>query len=114
MGHLYEGFGLIDFLLFISGNIFNLLPLLAYYFIHRHFKSLWTLLMFYPILLATILDYIKEYFMQGYSASYSKTGELISQIEPSNMYMYVSYASGILQSIAVVGLLLFAINLNKK
>jgi len=98
----------------IFNFIFNLFPIIAYFLIHKKFKTNWTALIFYPAVLAIILDYIRQFFMQSYSASYSVTGVLIDEVEASKEYMYIAYASGILYSLSVVGLLLFAIDLHRK
>jgi len=93
--------------------IFNLFPLLAYFLIHKKFKTIWTSIMFYFMLIATIVEYIRDLFMNSGSTSYTETWQTIDIIEPSRMYMYSSYFSGFLQSLSVVALLLFAINLHK-
>lgn len=94
--------------------IFNLFPLLAYFLIHKKFKTIWTSIMFYCILIATIVEYIRDLFMNSGSTSYRETWQIIDIIEPSRMYIYTSYFSGFLQSLSVVALLFFAINLHKK
>ena len=70
--------------------------------------------MFYFMLIATIVEYIRDLFMNSGSTSYTETWKIIDIIEPSRMYMYSSYFSGFLQSLSVVALLFFAINLHKK
>lgn len=58
--------------------------------------------------------WIRNFFMEDFSASCSEMGELLNQVEPSMVYMYTLYTSGILYSISIVGLLLFAIDVNGK
>ena len=94
--------------------IFNLFPLLAYFLIHKKFKTIWTLIMFYFMLIATIVKYTRDLFMNSGSISYTDTLQTAAIIEPSRMYMYSSYFSGFFQSLSVVALLFFAINLHKK
>ena len=93
--------------------LFTLFPVIAYYLIYKKFRTKWTGLMFYSLLFSIVLEYTKQFFTQGFSATYSETGVLLSQVNPSMGYMYLSYASGILQSLSIVGLLLFAIDLHK-
>ena len=94
--------------------IFNLFPLLAYFLIHKRFKTIWTSIMFYVTLIDTFIEYMRDLFMNSGSISYSEIGEIIEVIEPSSMYIYSSTFSGFLQSLVMVALLFFAINLHKK
>ncbi len=114
MSDIFLGYDVMSILMMVGTIGFKLLPTVAYLFIHKKFKTVWTSVMFYASLFAIILEFLRDVFMRGFSITYSEKGALLDSIGASNAYTYTSYVSGALYALSVMGLLFFAINLNKK
>ena len=103
-----------SFLPLILGYFGELFFLISLFLIHNKFKSIETYIMFYTLLIITILQYVMQYLMQKPEAIYSEYGEIISVIQPSKIFEYSLYLLPYGSIIVYSALLIFSIKLYKK
>ena len=88
----------------------TLLFFMALFFIHIRFRTIHTLIALISFLLMLIVQNSATYFLQGPSAEYSNTGEVISMIQPSQVYLYTVYSSMLFGFISTVSFFIFSLD----
>jgi len=105
---------IISLLYLVATELFNLLPLVAYFFIYKKFNTLWMKIAFYALLFASLLSLIKNYGIQGFSSKLDENGIVIGVQEASKIFYYTSYGEGFLTVVSILSFVTFSILLNKK
>ena len=105
---------IISLVYLVGAELFNLLPLVAYFYIYKKFNTIWMGIAFYSLLTASILSLIKNYGMQGFSSKLDENGIVIGVREASKIFYYTSYVEGFLTVVSILSFVTFAILLNKK
>ena len=98
----------------ILGYLGELFFIIALFLIHNKFKTIETYVMFYVLLFMTILQYSAKYIMQAPEAMYSESGEIISVIQPSEMFEYTLYLLPYSSIVVYSALLVFTIKLYRR
>ncbi len=94
-----------------AAYIYELFFVIALFLIHIKFKTIETYIMFYSLFLTNVMTYSATIFMQGPEAVYSDSGEIISMIQPSQIFEYSMYVSSFTSLIVYPAFLIFAIQL---
>jgi len=105
---------IVSILYLVGIELFNLLPLVAYFFIHMKFNIMWTRISFYSLLFASILSLVRTYGMQGFSSKLDENGVVVGVQEASKIFYYTSYVEGFLTIVSLLSFVTFSILLYRK